>query len=75
MKAGDLFIIQHCAEHGSFRVLPLRSCADLARLDMTRDRVHLWVVVGYAVDEGDAYAKMKAMKREMKENFTKEDGG
>ena len=63
MKAGDLFMVQFCAEHGSFRVMPLRSCVDLARLDMAKGCTHSWVVVGYAAVEGDAYAKMQSMKK------------
>lgn len=64
MKAGDLFMVQHCAEHGSFRVLPLRTCVDLARLDLEKGKTHGWVVVGYAAAEGDAHAKMKKIQSE-----------
>lgn len=62
MKAGDLFMIQYCADHGSFRVLPLRTCEDLARLDMDKGDPHAWVVIGHASNEGDALEKMKAIK-------------
>ncbi len=64
MKAGDLFMIQHCAEHGSFRVLPLRTCEDLARLDMEKGVPHPWAIIGHASTEADAHAKMKKIKHE-----------
>jgi hypothetical protein len=63
MKAGDLFMIQYCAEHQSFRVLPLHTCMDLARLDMEKGIAHGWVVVGHAGTESDALARMKNMKK------------
>jgi len=63
MKIGDVFMIQFCAEFGSFRVLPLRTCVDLAKNAMDTGEPHNWVIVGYAHDEGDALAKMKGMRK------------
>lgn len=63
MKASDLFMVQFCAEHGSFRILPLRTCEDLAGVDMRQDRPHSWVVVDHAATEGAAYARMKAIRQ------------
>jgi hypothetical protein len=67
VKAGDLFMVQHCAEHGSFRVLPLRTCEDLARLDLEKGAAHSWVTLDHAADESDAYAKMKAYKANLRD--------
>lgn len=68
MKAGDLFMVQHCAAHGSFRVLPLRTCEDLARLDMEKGQPHPWVVVGHASAEADGHSKMQGMKAKLRED-------
>ena len=68
MKAADLSMIQHCAEHGSFRVLPLRTCEDLARLDMDRAVVHSWATIGHASTDAEANGKMKAAKLALKES-------
>jgi len=65
MKAGDLFMIQHCAKHGSFRVQPLQTCEDLARLAMESGDQHLWVVVGHGKTEGDCREQIKQLKKAM----------
>lgn len=67
MKAGDLFMVQYCADHGSFRVLPLHTCEDLARLDMQAGVVHPWVIVDRSPSESGANEKMKDLKARRKE--------
>ena len=62
MKAGDLFMVQFCGEHGSFRVLPLRTCEDLAQVDMDKGLGHGWAVVGHASTEAEAHGMMKQMQ-------------
>ncbi len=68
MKAADLFMVQYCAEHGGFRVLPLRTCVDLASQSMGAEAPPLhWLVVGYASEEDAAYTKMNRLKKELTE--------
>ena len=68
MKAGDVSVVQYDTEHGGTRVMPLRSAADIARLEALSGGSPSWVVVGYAADEGDAHAKQKVFKKDLKKN-------
>lgn len=67
MKAGDVSIVQYDTEYGGFRVLPLRSVADIGRMEAARGERHSWIVVGYAGDEAQAYAKLEQIRAHMKE--------
>lgn len=66
MKAGDLFMVQYCQEHGSFRALPLQTCEEMARVDLERGEMHKWVIIAHAGTEGEAHAKIKTWKEKMK---------
>ncbi len=63
MKASDLFMVQHCAAYGSFRVLPLRTCEAGNCLSVEDGAAHPWVVVAHAGTEAGARSQMQAMKK------------
>lgn len=62
MKAGDLQMVEYCAEHKAFRVLPLQTCVDLARQSLVKGEPHGWVVVGFAATYGEAQKQLMEMK-------------
>jgi hypothetical protein len=67
MKAGDISVVQYDTGHGGLRVLPLRSVAELASLEVVNGLPHNWVVVAYATDQGKAHERMRAFKEKLKE--------
>lgn len=66
MKAGDLFMVQYCQEHGSFRALPLTTCEEMARVDIEHGNDHGWIIIAHAGTEGEAHAKIKEWKEKHK---------
>lgn len=68
MNAHDVSVVQFDTKHGGFRVLPLRTVTDLARMQMKQAKVHTWIAVGYDTDEGRAVRLMRHLKNELKES-------
>lgn len=66
MKAGDVSVVQYDTVHGGMRVMPLRSVAEIARLEVLGGEPSGWVVVGYATDTAKAHERMQAFKAELK---------
>lgn len=74
MKAGDLFMVQYSETHSSFRVLPLRTCTDLAKQAFEKGEEYGWVVLDYAATDSEAYDKMKKLKELLKTEGGSDDG-
>lgn len=67
MKAGELNVVEFCAEHGSFRVLPFQTAVDLARQALfEQGGVHGWTIVGWSASHGSAKKMVQGMRADFK---------